>query len=245
MKINTNRDVESAISLLQTELTKINRQLSGALFDPLLYYRKREVDAELEKLRQVTLSNIDSTYSDNGRVIHQLIHIFTKSVQILGALTVSATTTAQQINPSTDLTYSLGTAALRWLKGFFGTIRLDSLTAGRILRLDGSKDTTTGTVDLSVSTDVSGPGFGTSVPLYWTGSAVGTALINLADSANKVTGTLPLGSGGTGQITANAARTAICQGLSVTVTLAKLTTLGSNGSITFTDGVLTSKVDPT
>lgn len=34
-------------------------------------------------------------------------------------------------------------------------------------------------------------------------------------------------------------------GLSVTVTLAKITALGSDGSLTFTAGVLTSKVDPT
>jgi len=34
-------------------------------------------------------------------------------------------------------------------------------------------------------------------------------------------------------------------GLSVTVTLAKITGLGTNGSLTFTNGVLTAKVDPT
>lgn len=34
-------------------------------------------------------------------------------------------------------------------------------------------------------------------------------------------------------------------GLTTTVVLAKLTTLGSNGSLTFTDGILTAKVDPT
>lgn len=34
-------------------------------------------------------------------------------------------------------------------------------------------------------------------------------------------------------------------GLSVTVTLAKTTAGGTNGSLTFTNGILTSKVDPT
>lgn len=34
-------------------------------------------------------------------------------------------------------------------------------------------------------------------------------------------------------------------GLSVTVTLAKITAGGTNGSLTFTNGVLTAKVDPT
>lgn len=34
-------------------------------------------------------------------------------------------------------------------------------------------------------------------------------------------------------------------GLSTTVTLARLTALGTEGSLTFTDGILTSKVDPT
>lgn len=33
-------------------------------------------------------------------------------------------------------------------------------------------------------------------------------------------------------------------GLSTTVTLAKLTSLGSSGSLTFVDGILVSKVDP-
>lgn len=34
-------------------------------------------------------------------------------------------------------------------------------------------------------------------------------------------------------------------GLSTTVTLAKLTTLGTTGSLTFVDGILVSKVNPT
>lgn len=37
----------------------------------------------------------------------------------------------------------------------------------------------------------------------------------------------------------------LSSGLSVTVTLAKITGGGTNGSLTFTNGVLTSKVDPT
>ena len=38
---------------------------------------------------------------------------------------------------------------------------------------------------------------------------------------------------------------ALPTGLTTTVTLAKLTGGGSNGSLTFTDGILTAKVDPT
>lgn len=34
-------------------------------------------------------------------------------------------------------------------------------------------------------------------------------------------------------------------GLSTTITIAKITALGANGSLTFTNGVLTGKVDPT
>jgi len=34
-------------------------------------------------------------------------------------------------------------------------------------------------------------------------------------------------------------------GLTTTVTLAKLTALGTEGSLTFTDGILTGKIDPT
>lgn len=43
----------------------------------------------------------------------------------------------------------------------------------------------------------------------------------------------------------SAINTSLNNGLSVTVTLAKITALGTNGSLTFTNGILTSKVDPT
>lgn len=38
---------------------------------------------------------------------------------------------------------------------------------------------------------------------------------------------------------------ALASGITATITLAKITALGSNGSLTFTNGILTSKTDPT
>jgi len=54
-------------------------------------------------------------------------------------------------------------------------------------------------------------------------------------------------SGGTGANTASGARTnlGLGSGLSVTITTAKLTTLGTNGSMTFTNGILTAQTQAT
>jgi hypothetical protein len=46
-------------------------------------------------------------------------------------------------------------------------------------------------------------------------------------------------------LTSGTLATSLLAGLSATVALAKLTVGGTNGSITFTNGLLTSKVDPT
>ena len=64
-----------------------------------------------------------------------------------------------------------------------------------------------------------------------------------------VTTTNPIAitSGGTGANTASGARTnlGLGSGLSVTITTAKLTTLGTNGSMTFTNGILTAQTQAT
>lgn len=84
-----------------------------------------------------------------------------------------------------------------------------------------------------------------------------TALTNLgaaASGANNditslsgLTTALSIIQGGTGATTANGARTnlGLGSGLSVTITTAKLTTLGANGSMTFTNGILTAQTAAT
>jgi hypothetical protein len=56
-----------------------------------------------------------------------------------------------------------------------------------------------------------------------------------------------IANGGTGATTASGARTnlGLGSGLSVTITTAKLTTGGTNGSMTFTNGILTAQTQAT
>jgi len=65
----------------------------------------------------------------------------------------------------------------------------------------------------------------------------------------SLTATSPIAitSGGTGANTASGARTnlGLGSGLSVTITTAKLTTGGTNGSMTFTNGILTAQTQAT
>ena len=60
-------------------------------------------------------------------------------------------------------------------------------------------------------------------------------------------GTLAVTNGGTGATTDSGARTnlGLGGGLSVTITTAKLTALGANGSMTFTNGILTAQTQAT
>jgi len=71
--------------------------------------------------------------------------------------------------------------------------------------------------------------------------------INSTTGAVTLGGTLNLAHGGTGATTAPQARInlGLGGGLSVTITTAKLTTLGSNGSMTFTNGILTAQTQAT
>ena len=66
-------------------------------------------------------------------------------------------------------------------------------------------------------------------------------------SLSGLTTALSILQGGTGATTASGARTnlGLGSGLSVTITTAKLTTLGANGSMTFTNGILTAQTAAT
>ena len=59
---------------------------------------------------------------------------------------------------------------------------------------------------------------------------------NTTGTASNITGILAVAHGGTGTAT---------PGLSVTITTAKLTTTGANGSMTFTNGMLTAQTPAT
>ena len=84
------------------------------------------------------------------------------------------------------------------------------------------------------------------------GNAAGDPTYSAVALANDVTGVLPIANGGTSGNTAAAARAALsaaqiqAPGGPHTITLAKITGGGANGSITFTvEGVVTGFVDPT
>ena len=66
-------------------------------------------------------------------------------------------------------------------------------------------------------------------------------------SLSGLTTALSILQGGTGATTASGARTnlGLGSGLSVTIATAKLTTLGANGSMTFTNGILTAQTAAT
>jgi hypothetical protein len=80
-----------------------------------------------------------------------------------------------------------------------------------------------------------------STPIGQTSAAAG--------SFTTLTASVPVAitSGGTGASTASGARTnlGLGSGLSATITTAKLTTLGTNGSMTFTNGILTAQTQAT
>jgi len=71
--------------------------------------------------------------------------------------------------------------------------------------------------------------------------------------ASQISGTIAITNGGTGATTASGARTNLGLGtmatqnvgISATITTAKLTSLGSNGSMTFVNGILTAQSQAT
>jgi len=81
----------------------------------------------------------------------------------------------------------------------------------------------------------------------FSGGATGLTPSSPTAGAVSLAGTLALANGGTGATTAAGARTnlGLGSGLSVTITTAKLTALGINGSMTFVNGILTAQTQAT
>ena len=81
----------------------------------------------------------------------------------------------------------------------------------------------------------------------FSGGSTGLTPSSPTAGAVSLAGTLALANGGTGSTTAAGARTnlGLGSGLSVTITTAKLTALGANGSMTFVNGILTAQTQAT
>jgi predicted GNAT family acetyltransferase len=87
---------------------------------------------------------------------------------------------------------------------------------------------------------------GTGVTSF-SGGTTGLTPATPTTGAIVLAGTLAIANGGTGATTASGARTnlGLGSGLSVTITTAKLTPAGANGSMTFVNGILTAQTQAT
>jgi hypothetical protein len=121
-----------------------------------------------------------------------------------------------------------------------------------IYALIGKPGSTLGTMAYENSNSVSITG-GSVGGIGISGSTINSTPIGqtsaAAGSFTTLTAVVPvaLTFGGTGASTASGARTnlGLGSGLSATITTAKLTTLGTNGSMTFTNGILTAQTQAT
>jgi hypothetical protein len=99
-----------------------------------------------------------------------------------------------------------------------------------------------GAISIASTAVSSVTGTGTVNGITLTGTVTSSGNLTLGgtlsgvDLTSQVTGILPVANGGTGTSTA---------GVTATITTAKLTALGSNGSMTFTNGLLTAQTPAT
>jgi hypothetical protein len=117
-----------------------------------------------------------------------------------------------------------------------GTIEINNTGVTSIIAGTGIK--VSGTTAVTVSNDG---------VLTFSGGSTGLTPNTATKGAITLGGTLAIANGGTNATTASDARTnlGLGSGLSVTITTAKLTTLGANGSMTFTNGILTAQTPAT
>ena len=129
----------------------------------------------------------------------------------------------------TGITVSGGTGAVT-----ISNSGVTSIIAGTGITISGS----TGAVTInSVNNGVT----------TFSGGTTGLTPNTPTNGAIVLAGTLAIANGGTGATTASNARTnlGLGSGLSVTINTAKLTSLGANGSMTFTNGILTAQTQAT
>jgi hypothetical protein len=137
------------------------------------------------------------------------------------------------------------------------TLSKNTLTPGVAIGITNGNGTiaiaNTGVTSVAAGTSISVSGATGAVTIANTGvtsfSGGSTGLTPSSPTTGAVTlaGTLAIANGGTGATTAAGARTnlGLGSGLSVTITTAKLTPAGANGSMTFVNGILTAQTQAT
>jgi len=125
---------------------------------------------------------------------------------------------------------------------------LNKLTAGTGITIANSP----GNIAISSNLGLTPGTYGSAsqVPVFVVnalGNLASVTNTTIAITSSQISGTIAITNGGTGANTASGARTnlGLGSGLSTTITTAKLTSLGSNGSMTFVNGILTAQSQAT
>lgn len=176
--IHTMQDVQSALSdifsVLEDQGTNpvnFNKRILTGIPDPV-----KDLDAvNFETLKSYVATQIDI-------LAKQLPP--KQNIQPADASSVSFN---KSIVPKTTATFSIGSATLNWLKGWFSTLNIDSLTASKPVRTDASKNIVNGNL---LSTEITGAiprangGLANAVVTVYAGTFTGT----ISGTASLVTG---------------------------------------------------------